>query len=162
MNILFVCTGNTCRSSIAEGIFKEKLKTINEKNIKVSSAGISAVEGQPANEKSIKVLKSKGIDISLHRSKQLTDDMVNGSDLILTMTLSHKKIIKECFLNSINKVFTLKEYAQIISNEKIYRNNLDIADPYGMDYNVYDQSMREIETELDKIVNNIYKYKMEG
>jgi len=63
--------------------------------IKVSSAGISAIEGQMANEKAIKVLKSKGIDISSHRAKQLTDDMINGSDLILTMTVAHKKIIKD-------------------------------------------------------------------
>lgn len=167
MNILFVCTGNTCRSSMAEGIFKEKLKTINENNIKVSSAGISAIEGQMANEKAIKVLKSKGIDISSHRAKQLTDDMINGSDLILTMTVAHKKIIKDYICKKtdetslcLNKVFTLKEYAQKINDEKNDRNNLDIADPYGMDYNMYKQSMMEIVAELDKIVNNINKFKI--
>lgn len=157
MNILFVCTGNTCRSSMAEGMFKEKLKNINENNIKVSSAGISAIEGQMANEKAIKVLKSKGIDISSHRAKQITKEMVNQSDLILTMTLSHKKLILEYFPNEINKVFTLKEYGQKINDEKSDRNNLDIADPYGMDYNVYKLSMMEIEAELDIIVKNINK-----
>ncbi len=140
---------------MAEGIFKKKIKSINEKHMKVSSAGISAIEGQPANEKSIKVLEAKGIDISLHRAKKLTSDMISQSDLILTMTEEHKKIIKAYFPNSINKIFTLKEYAQKINDEKINRNNLDIADPYGMDYNVYDQSMREIETEIDKIVNKL-------
>jgi len=155
MNILFVCTGNTCRSSMAEGIFKKKLKNISEKHMKVSSAGISAIEGQPANEKSIKVLETKGIDISPHRAKQLTSDMISQSDLILTMTEEHKKIIKTYFPNSINKIFTLKEYAQKINNEKISRNNLDIDDPYGMDYNMYNQSMEEIETQIDKIVNKL-------
>lgn len=155
MNILFVCTGNTCRSSMAEGIFKEMLKKNNQKHIKVSSAGISATEGQPANLKAIKVLEEKGIDISLHRSKQINDDMIKRSDLILTMTDIHKKIIKKYFPNSINKIFTLKEYAYKINDEKMDRNNSDIADPYGMDYIVYEQSMMEIDAEIEKIARKL-------
>jgi len=153
---------------MAEGILKEKLKEVNEMDINVSSAGISAFEGEIANEKSIKAMENKGIDIKSHRARQLTDDIIFQSDLILTMTVSHKNIISD-YINKkkVEKfmfpgVFTLKEFTQKISGEKENRNNLDIADPYGMDYNVYEQSMQEIEAEINKIVNSISKLKYNG
>lgn len=157
MNILFVCTGNTCRSSMAEGIFKEILKKTNNKTIHVSSSGINAFEGECANGKAINALKKKSIDISSHRAKQLDYDIINVSDLILTMTTEHKNILEHSVPEAAHKIYTLKEYAYLISNEKSNGNNLDIADPYGMDYNVYEQIMREIEAELQKIINNINK-----
>ncbi|MDF2616822.1 MAG: protein tyrosine phosphatase, partial [Sedimentibacter sp.] len=93
MNILLVCTGNTCRSSMAEGIFKQMLIDLNIENINVSSAGLSAFEGDKANQKSIDVLKNKGIDISKHSARQLTGEIIKRSDLILTMTAAHKMSI---------------------------------------------------------------------
>lgn len=161
MNILFVCTGNTCRSSMAEGIFKELLKNIDE-NIHVSSAGISVYEGERANEKAIESLSKKNIDISSHKARQLTKEIIDESDLILTMTTNHKEIINYSVPEAKQKVYTLKEYAHLISDEKINGNNLDVADPYGMDYNVYELSMYEIEVELKKIINNIIKMNIRG
>ncbi|HHZ01170.1 MAG TPA: low molecular weight protein arginine phosphatase, partial [Tissierellia bacterium] len=69
MNILFVCTGNTCRSPMAEGLFKDMLRKNNIENIKVSSAGLSVFPGEHVNEKAIRALKEKGIDISSHRAR---------------------------------------------------------------------------------------------
>src|SRR5690554_6769311 len=117
MNILFVCTGNTCRSSMAEGILKKYLKENSIENIYVSSAGISAFQGQKANEKAENVLRKKGIDISSHKSRQLTEEILKDSDLILTMTNAHKNIILQAIPNISNKVYTLKEYAYIINSE---------------------------------------------
>jgi len=142
---------------MAEGIFREMLKKINNENIHVSSSGLSTYEGEWANEKAIDVLKKKNIDISSHRAKQLDYDIISASDLILTMTSAHKNILEHSVPEAAHKIYTLKEYAYLISNEKSNGNNLDIADPYGMDYNVYEQIMREIEAELQKIINNINK-----
>jgi protein-tyrosine phosphatase len=157
MNILFVCTGNTCRSAMAEGIFRDMLKNKNINNINVSSAGISAFEGDRANDKAAEALMENNIDISGHKARQLTADMIKNSGLVLTMTKSHKMMILNAFPDEKNKTFTLKEYAMAVSGENTDGKNLDIADPFGMDYNVYKKCMLEIKSELIKIINNIDK-----
>lgn len=159
MNILFVCTGNTCRSSMAEGIFKYLLKNKNIDNINISSAGISAYDGEKANEKAISVLKSQGIDITSHKARQLTDNIIEASDLILTMTYNHKMAILKYAPKASKKIFTLKEFANTFNEENTENNeeNFDIDDPFGMDYDVYEQSMEEIKSELEKIIININK-----
>lgn len=155
MNILLVCTGNTCRSSMAEGIFKQMLIDSNIENINVSSAGLSAFDGDRANQKAVDVLRNQGIDISSHRARQLTGDIIDGSDLILTMTAAHKKSIINYDPQSRGKVFTLKEYALNKEDEDAYGMNLDIHDPYGMDYSVYESVMNEIRIETENIINKI-------
>lgn len=152
MNILFVCTGNTCRSPMAEGIFISLLKDNNIDNINVSSAGISAFEGDSANEKAIYTLKNKGIDIESHMSRQLTKDIIENSNLILTMTKAHKRMILNALPEYSNKVFTIKEYVYINNNEDLTGKNLDIADPFGLDYNFYEKCAEEIEEYLQKII----------
>lgn len=157
MNILFVCTGNTCRSPMAEGLFKDMLKKNKISGIHVSSAGISVFPGEDANEKSIKALIEKGIDIKSHRAKQLSDEILNA-DLLLTMTSGHKDLIEGYFIGNLEKrpkVFTLKEFASKISGEKLL--NKDIADPFGRSYSIYLKTRDEIEGELVKILKNIDK-----
>lgn len=158
MNILFVCTGNTCRSPIAEGLFKDMLKKNNIDNIRVSSAGISVFPGEQANEKAIKALKEKGIDIRSHRARQAIEE-IDKADLILAMALSHKKIIEDYLRFNKRekppKVFTLKEFAAKITGEKM--RDTDIDDPYGRDYVFYKKTRDEIEKVLLKILNNLDK-----
>ena len=113
VKILFVCTGNTCRSSMAEGILKEMLKEKDDKyeDIQVLSAGISAIDGDPPSEFALKALEEQGIDISQHCAKQLSSKMVKEADLILTMTVAHKNMILSIISEAKEKTYTLKEYA---------------------------------------------------
>src|SRR5690554_6458936 len=93
--ILFVCTGNTCRSPMAAGILKDLLEKsqYSNKDIEVKSAGISVFQKSGANPKSIKVTKDMGIDITDHTTQALTEELIEKAYLILTMTQSHKKQI---------------------------------------------------------------------
>lgn len=157
--ILFVCTGNTCRSIMAEALFKDMLGKKKDKfrNIKVISAGTCAWEGDGASPQAVEVLREKGIDITDHSSTPLTPKLIKDSDLILTMTLNHKQAVLYMRPEAKEKTYTLKEYALDYSNEKLQNIefeeiNYDIKDPYGQSVNVYRESAEEIEKYLKILI----------
>ena len=146
MNILFVCTGNTCRSPMAEGILK-KIASDKDLDIDSKSAGIFASYGDSANDKAIFSVKNIGIDIKDHISQKTTSELVEASDLILTMTMGHKDILIGNYPDKKYKIFSLNEYA--------FGKDVDIKDPYGGDRFQYDISRDEISRAIKKIYDHI-------
>lgn len=148
--IIFVCTGNTCRSPMAEAIFKDiiKEKRIDE-SFEVSSAGVYAFNGDPASYQAIEVMKNEfGIDIKSHRAKVLDDLDIENADLILTMTKHHRKMIIDISPESSSKVHILKEFAGDESDS-------DVIDPFGQDYYVYKNCAEEIEELLLEVLERL-------
>lgn len=140
-HIVFVCTGNTCRSPMAEVLFKNILNQQAMNEVNVSSAGLMAGQG-PASFQAQKVMQRRGLNLSDHISKMLNQDLVQKADLILTMTEGHKKIILAQFPDAISKTYTLGEWSEIGN---------DIDDPYGGDEAYYDACANQLSQYLVKI-----------
>jgi protein-tyrosine phosphatase len=155
INIIFVCTGNTCRSSMAEGLFKAAVKELPDSiRFFPASRGIHAYDGDPASEHSIKALRDLwNIDISLHRAKMLNDADVAMSDLILTMTRQHRDTLRRRYPGKRESIFTLKEFVYPELNPDSIR--ADVGDPYGMPYDVYEGCARELQECIKLLVNKL-------
>ena len=148
-NILLVCTGNTCRSPMAEGILKsmvQKNMRLKDK-VKVISAGVAAHPGQPASPQAVEALRRLGIDISGHRTDQVDEDMLKDADIILTMTEGHKQIIRLMDPAAADKVFTLREHIQ--------GDKSDISDPFGQPVEQYVKCAGEIAQLMQKLVDRL-------
>ncbi len=130
MKLLFVCSGNTCRSPMAEGIFN----SFGLDTCTALSAGITVVSEDFAHPDAVAVCESKGIDISAHRSKPLTFDMVDSADKIVCMTDSHKRVLVSAGVNE-DKIIALS-----------------IPDPYCRGREVYEECFKCIKNELKKLI----------
>ena len=125
--VVFVCTGNTCRSSMAEALFRKMLQDMDRQDeIQVESYGIAAMEGQPASENAKKVMEMEGIDLSCHKARQFTQDVLEAN-LILTMTQSHKDYIIDKYPEAKGKV-CMGEFIG---------DTMEISDPFGQGFEVY-------------------------
>lgn len=108
LHILFVCTGNTCRSPMAEGLLR-KLAKERGIELEVRSAGVSAISGTSISRHAAAILRDEGIQ-DLIESAQLTGQSVEWADLVLTLTGGHKRHLLQYFPDAVNKTYTLKEY----------------------------------------------------
>ncbi|MGA2030403.1 MAG: serine hydroxymethyltransferase [Verrucomicrobiota bacterium] len=143
--ILFVCTGNVCRSPMAEGLFRKAASGRGEFN--VFSAGIGAMDGQPPTSHSVQAMSELGIDISGQRSRMLTAELVRQADYIFGMTHSHVDTIGLLYPQAAEKTFLLREFDDALDPfEK------DISDPIGSPYEVYVNCRDQIEQGITSLL----------
>ena len=144
-NVLFVCTGNICRSPIAEGFFRRLLG--NRRDIEVASAGVHAVRGQPPSLYAVQVCEEEGVDISGLRSQPLTAALIDRATHIFAMTGAHLETIHMLFPHGAEKSFLLREFEE--PGTTVWR---DVPDPIGLGRDVYELCARTIKNALPSVL----------
>ena len=144
MNILMVCTGNTCRSPMAQALLEQKC---NERglDVYVSSAGISTADGLLASNNAVIAVGELECDISLHTSREITSADINSADIILTMTEAQRDAIRVGLGE--DKVYTIGEF--------IGTPEVEVCDPFGEDIDVYRECAMQLDEMLEEVADRL-------
>ncbi len=151
MRILFVCTGNTCRSPLAEVIMKHEAAKAGLRDVVISSAGLSAMDGGPASENARLAARELGLSLSRFRSKPLTRRRAKLADIILTMTKRQKREIVRRWPEAGPKTSLISEFSR--SGRK------GIDDPLGGSLNDYRECAKKLSDEARRIVRRLLRQK---
>jgi len=152
-NVLFVCTGNICRSPLAAALLLRALKERGV-DVTVTSAGTGAWDGAPASEGAYLVGLERGLDLSGHRARLLSRELVEQADLILTMARHHRARVDE--LGGEGRVFVLGEYAGREGDD------VEVSDPFGGDLGVYRDTCVELEALAAAVAERLAAEKQRG
>ena len=137
MKVIFVCTGNTCRSPLAEGLFKDKLQKLNIDGVEVTSAGLAAFAGDEVSVNSVNAAQNYGVDISAHRARPLSPYELDNS-LIFCLGASHYNAL-----------------APFVDKDRLFILGKGISDPYGGTQEIYDRCAEEISQALDGVLKTV-------
>ena len=151
MHIIFVCTGNTCRSPMAEGYFKKLCQEAGRHDIRVTSAGTAAWNGGRASGNTIAVLMEMGIDMSQFSSSTLTPALIRQADMLICMTSSHRAAIGQIAPEALAKTHLLLEFAPKNGND-------DISDPFGGSLELYSLCFEDMRPALENLFRQIDKF----
>ncbi|MFN9342729.1 MAG: L-threonylcarbamoyladenylate synthase [Planctomycetota bacterium] len=144
LNILLVCTGNTCRSPMAEGLLKKRIadacgcdpKQLDQTGISINSAGVAAMPGARASSQAVETMRGYEVDLGSHSSQPVTERLVQNADLILTMTEGHRQALLAQFPAAVNRTYT------------VARGSGDISDPIGLPVEFYQRCAEQIDEHL--------------
>ena len=147
MKIMFVCTGNICRSAMAEWLLKKKLVDQNKKGIEVSSSGIYAMKNDVSPQEAIEVMDEYSVNLRNHRATNTSLSNIKQNDLILCMTTSHKQTLQHQYPEQKDHIYTLKEY--------VGDTQMEIKDPWGYNIVTYRYCAAQIDECLNKLIEKI-------
>ena len=151
--VLFICTGNVCRSPMAEGLFRDLVEK-NDADFAVKSAGVGAQDGQPPSENSVRAMQDLGIDITSQRSQMLTAELASEADMIIGMTQGHVEMVNLMYPQAADKTFMLREF-----DESLPLHEREIADPIGGSYEIYCLCRNQIREGIDSLLTQSNKTK---